>query len=250
MEDLKTDRRVSFQELVESGQYEAMLIDKIVENAIELAEKLQCNPLAKKNPVFPKNEAKFAEYQNEESFVIRNWRYDREHQLDRVIVNGFNNKNGTDLESVKIIYGSGANEYTRSHHALALAVADRIYFRNGAYRPETEEGQKLLSHELTHIAQNKKRQELRNATRKELEEEAVQNEKQAVYNPDPNVTVKYKGKYVTLHKSQMSRFADRVAGEILEEVERKERTMTEEEYLKYLTDFQEKVNSGDAEWLI
>ena len=87
--------------------------------------------------------------------AIRSWRYDREHQLDRVIVNGFNKKNDTDLESVKIIYGPGANEYTRSRHALALVVADRIYFRNGAYKPETEEGRKLLAHELTHIAQNR-----------------------------------------------------------------------------------------------
>ncbi|MEE0999379.1 MAG: DUF4157 domain-containing protein [Treponemataceae bacterium] len=26
-----------------------------------------------------------------------------------------------------------------------------IYFRNKAYKPETEEGRKILAHELTHI---------------------------------------------------------------------------------------------------
>lgn len=249
MADFNTDRQVTFQELVDSGQYEAGLIDEIVRNAVELAEKLQCNPLTKKNTVSPKKEAEFAEYQNEEPFAIRSWRYDREHQLDRVIVNGFNKKNDTDLESVKIIYGPGANEYTRSRHALALVVADRIYFRNGAYKPETEEGRKLLAHELTHIAQNRKKQELRNTTRKELEEEAEQNEEQAVYNPDPNVTIKYRGKYVTMRESQLKKFANRIAKSILEEVEGMEKSMTDEEYLKHLIDFTEKVKSGEEKWL-
>ncbi|MBO7317025.1 MAG: DUF4157 domain-containing protein [Paludibacteraceae bacterium] len=43
---------------------------------------------------------------------------------------------------------------------------------NGAYRPETEEGRKILAHELTHVAQNKKREEYRGASREELEGEA------------------------------------------------------------------------------
>ena len=40
-----------------------------------------------------------------------------------------------------------------------------IFFRNGAYRPETEEGRKILAHELTHVAQDKKREEYRGASR-------------------------------------------------------------------------------------
>lgn len=147
-------------------------ITRYLDELSKLAPQFLKDHYEAKDNTFPKKEGEFAEYQNEEPFAIRNWRYDREHQLDRVILNGFNKKNDTDLESVKIIYGPGANEYARSRHALALVVADRIYFRNGAYKPETEEGRKLLSHELTHIAQNKNKQELRNATRKELEEEA------------------------------------------------------------------------------
>ena len=34
-----------------------------------------------KDNAFHKQEAEFAEYQNEEPFVVRNWRYDREQQL-------------------------------------------------------------------------------------------------------------------------------------------------------------------------
>ncbi len=44
-----------------------------------------------------------------------------------------------------------------------------IFFRNGAYRPETEEGRKILAHELTHVAQNKRLEEYRGASREELE---------------------------------------------------------------------------------
>lgn len=41
MSDFNTDRQVTFQELVNSGQYVAKLIDEILRNAIELAEKLK-----------------------------------------------------------------------------------------------------------------------------------------------------------------------------------------------------------------
>ena len=227
-------------------------VQKITQNLAELsklAPQFLKDHYGAKDNAFHKQEAEFAEYQNAEPFVIRNWRYDREHQLDRVIVNGFNKKNDTDIESVKIIYGPGANEYTKSRHALALAVADRIYFRNGAYKPETEEGRKLLAHELTHVAQNKNKQELRNTTRSELEEQAEQNEEQAVYNPDPNVTIKYHGKYITMRESQMGKFADKIAKKILEEVEGMEKAMSDADYLKYLIDFSEKVKSGEEAWL-
>ena len=70
-----------------------------------------------------------------------------------------------------IVYGPAADEYTRSHHALALVLGMDIFFRNGAYRPETEEGRKILAHELIHVAQSKKREEYRGASREELERE-------------------------------------------------------------------------------
>lgn len=45
---------------------------------------------------------------------------DRKHPVDRVIINDFNRRSGADLGEVKIVYGPAADEYTRSHHALAL----------------------------------------------------------------------------------------------------------------------------------
>ena len=92
-----------------------------------------------------------------------------------------------DLGEVKIVYGPAADEYTRSHHALALVLGTDIFFRNGAYRPETEEGRKILAHELTHVAQSKKREEYRGASREELEREAEEAEEREVHDDDPIV---------------------------------------------------------------
>ena len=92
---------------------------------------------------------------------------------------------------------------TRQNHALALVVANTIYFRNGAYKPETEEGRKLLEHELTHVAQYAEKRMLRQTDRKELEAEAK--EVQQEYNPDPEIVIKIKGKYERIRKSKIKR---------------------------------------------
>lgn len=75
-------------------------ITRYLDELSKLAPQFLKDHYEAKDNTFPKKEGEFAEYQNEEPFAIRNWRYDREHQLDRVILNGFNKKNDTDLESV------------------------------------------------------------------------------------------------------------------------------------------------------
>ena len=87
-----------------------------------------------------KKEPSLADYNRGETMVERVLFRDRKHPVDRVIINDFNRKSGADLGEVKIVYGPAADEYTRSHHALALVLGTDIFFRNGAYRPETEEG--------------------------------------------------------------------------------------------------------------
>ena len=52
-----------------------------------------------------------------------------------------------------------------------------------------------------------------------------------------------------MRESQVNRFADKIAREILEEVEGMEIGMSDEDYLKYLIDFTEKVKSGEGTWL-
>ena len=141
-----------------------------------------------------KKESNFVEYQHKESIVERVLFRDRSHPIDTVMLNDFNRKSGADIETVKLEYGPSANEYTRSHHALAIAVANTIYFRNGAYKLETEEGRKLITHELKHIAQNKDKENYRNVSKDEKEKEAEIAEKNEEYKSDRLMMRKIKGK--------------------------------------------------------
>ena len=133
--------------------------DSII-SLIELSKALS-ETAARDRDIYRKKENSLASYQHKESAVERTMFRDRVHTVDTVTINSFNAKTGNDLNEVKMVYGPSSDEYTRSRHALAIAVAGTIYFRNGSYKPETEEGQKLLAHELTHVAQFKNKEDYR-----------------------------------------------------------------------------------------
>ena len=186
-----------------------------------------------------KKESNFVEYQHKESIVERVLFRDRSHPIDTVMLNDFNRKSGTDIETVKLEYGPSANEYTRSHHALAIAVANTIYFRNGAYKPETEEGRKLIIHELKHIAQNKDKENYRNVSKDEKEKEAEIAEKNEEYKSDRLIMRKIKGKEY-LFKESIWKMIDYEAKQKLEEkIESLENCLAEEEYLRLLINYRE-----------
>ena len=148
------------------------------------------------------------------------------------------------LLEVKIVYGPAADEYTRSHHALALVLGTDIFFRNGAYRPETEEGRKILAHELTHVAQNKKREEYRGVSREELEREAEEAEKTVEDSGDPLITRQIGGREYELRKSVWKVIDERTKEKLEEKIESLERVMSEEEYLKLLYKYREWLEVG------
>lgn len=58
-----------------------------------------------------------------------------------------------DFSNVKIHVGKEAADLARNAGALAFTIGSSIYFASGKYAPDTQEGQKLLAHELTHIVQ-------------------------------------------------------------------------------------------------
>lgn len=198
----------------------------------------------------PKRETKLVEYQYRERAVDRVLFRDRKHPLDTVIINDFNQKTGSNLGEVKILYGSGSDEYTRSRHALALAVADKIYFRNGAYKPETEEGRTLLVHELTHIAQHKNREDYKNVSRAELEQEAEINELNEKYNPDPLVAKKIGGKEYRFRKSVWKRIVNNAVKGLEQYIEGEEGRMPDGEYLELLLKYQKFMEEDMREWEI
>ena len=75
--------------------------------------------------------------------VARKYLYDRKYKLDSVILNEFSREHGKEVDIAIVHLGMYADEYTRSLNALAITIGMDIFFRNGAYRPETEEGRRM-----------------------------------------------------------------------------------------------------------
>ncbi|MFF8012284.1 DUF4157 domain-containing protein [Streptomyces sp. NPDC007929] len=61
---------------------------------------------------------------------------------------------GHDLSRVRLHTGRDAGQLADLLGADAVAVGQDILFREGAYRPGTDEGRRLLAHELLHTVQN------------------------------------------------------------------------------------------------
>ena len=202
----------------------------------------------KTDPSNTKKEYKATEYQHRERVIDRVLYMDREHPVDTVIINDFNRKTGSDLGEVKMIYGPSADEYTRSYHALALAVASKIYFRNGAYRAETEEGRKLLAHELTHIAQNKNKEDYRNVSVQQKEAESEANENNESYNPDPVITRNLCGKEYSLKKSTWQRIHARALEELENKIKMESSTLDDEGCLSLLLKYQKWLKEDASKW--
>ena len=60
---------------------------------------------------------------------------------------------GADFSHVRVHTGGRANSTAKAISAKAFTVGSDIVFASGQYSPESHEGQHLLAHELTHIAQ-------------------------------------------------------------------------------------------------
>lgn len=61
---------------------------------------------------------------------------------------------GYDFSSVKIYDDETANKSAASVNALAYTMGNDIVFGQGQYQPNTQEGIRLLAHELTHVVQH------------------------------------------------------------------------------------------------
>ncbi|MGW6736458.1 eCIS core domain-containing protein [Streptomyces sp. NPDC055013] len=61
---------------------------------------------------------------------------------------------GHDLSRVRLHTGRDAGQLTELLGADAVAVGQDIFFREGAFKPGTDEGRRLLAHELLHTVQN------------------------------------------------------------------------------------------------
>jgi len=60
---------------------------------------------------------------------------------------------GQDFSGVRVHTGGEANDLNQDLNAKAFTTGADIFFREGAYQPESSGGQALISHELTHVVQ-------------------------------------------------------------------------------------------------
>ena len=173
------------------------------------------------------------------AMIMRNYLNDREFPLESVMLSTAETIHDEDIGKVKIHIGAYADEYARSMHAMAFTIGSTIFFRNGSYKPESEEGRALLAHEMKHISQNREYMTADNRTREELEAEAVQAEETERYDPDPYVSEVINGKSCRMRKSQKAKFDHMVEKGLEEWVSMQEYSMSETEYLKLLLNYKD-----------
>jgi hypothetical protein len=65
----------------------------------------------------------------------------------------FESRMGADFSKVRVNTGARATDTAKSLGARAFTVGSSITFGEGQYAPESQEGRKLLAHELTHVVQ-------------------------------------------------------------------------------------------------
>jgi len=65
----------------------------------------------------------------------------------------FEGRMGSDFSDVRVHTGPKADQAARSIDARAFTLGSDVVFRSGEYRPDTQEGKRLLAHELTHVVQ-------------------------------------------------------------------------------------------------
>lgn len=70
-------------------------------------------------------------------------------ELQSMMEHGFNH----DFSNVRIHTDASASEMSGNIHAKAFTHGNDIYFNQGQFNPETQEGQRLVAHELTHVVQ-------------------------------------------------------------------------------------------------
>lgn len=60
---------------------------------------------------------------------------------------------GQDLSGVRVHTSNESDELSQQLSAKAFTTGQDIFFREGAYQPQTGSGQELIAHELTHVVQ-------------------------------------------------------------------------------------------------
>jgi hypothetical protein len=215
-----------------------------ISNIIKLLRTIG-GPLLAPEVTTPKLDNQFIERQNAESRLMRNYENDRIFPLDTVEIQKFRQEHNEGIETAIVHTGAFADELARSYNAFAVTIAADIFFRNGAYHPEQEEGRQVLAHEMTHIAQYEKGRIRRNSDLNELEGEAEAAEEKERYNPDTRMTIELNGKLFTFPRARMKEYAARVSDKLRGWIESAGNAAGEYEHFKLLCAYRDWI-AGDS----
>ena len=73
--------------------------------------------------------------------------------LDSSIQTKMGESMGADFSGVRVHTGGESHQLNEQLNAKAFTTGSDIFFREGAYSPQSSGGQELLAHELTHVVQ-------------------------------------------------------------------------------------------------
>ena len=208
------------------------------------------NPLdrRKKKTCTTQKESDFMEYSIVEKILYRDRTNEHVVPISTTTLNEYNQKTGAKLENVELHYGPNSDELARSYHANALTIGAAIYFRNGAYKPETEEGRKTLAHELTHIQQNTEDNLSGQKTVEDLEKEAESMEQIADSIQPKYRYLNYNGRQIKVSEAQYKKLMEQVKEKIEYEIENNTMHLNDEDYLQFLIRYEEMEERGELIW--
>ncbi len=73
--------------------------------------------------------------------------------LDGPVQTQMSESMGADFSGVRVHTGSEAHQLNEQLSAKAFTTGQDVFFREGAYSPQSGSGQELIAHELTHVVQ-------------------------------------------------------------------------------------------------
>ena len=188
------------------------------------------------------------EYTVPTAMYARLFSNDRTFPLETVQIKTQELKREEDIGEAIIHVGPYADEYARSVYTLAFTIANHIYFRNGAYKPETEEGRALLAHEMTHVAQYKNKPLADNRTNAELEHEAEAIEKTEEYSTEKKYELIIDGKTYKMKENQYKQFMSELQEKVEQRLQSRSYIMSEQNYLKLLCTYENMLKRKELPW--
>lgn len=185
-------------------------------------------------PLTRKKDQEFTVYDRVMNMVKKNTSNDKVFPLETVYLNQNSTISNSVSKTANIHIGPYADDLAFSINALAFAVGYDIYFRGGKYQPETEEGRKIIAHELKHIEQHHEKRISLNTDIEDLEKEAEIAENMEEYESDPYNVYIINNKRFRFRRSQIKKIIKNAADGVEQWLAEQKYVCSEDDYMNLL----------------